>query len=128
MKLTELKYDALLAEGRVDPNVLLSLDNLIATQGTKSNTFQLLVIARMAAALKLGYFYKESNPWESLHSVSKDLMDMLRALPPAELCALACKLREVLEVKDKDLLYTYANPTQETMSWIKWATAREAND
>ncbi len=127
MKLTDLKRHSL-SEGRVDANVLLSLDNLIATNGTKSNTFQLLMLARIVASLKLGYFYKETNPWESLHSVSKDLMDTLRALPAEELLALTMRVRELLEIKDKDLLYTYANPTQEVTSWIKFVTSREAND
>ncbi len=127
MKLTDLKRHSL-SEGRVDANVLLSLDNLIATNGTKSNTFQLLMLARIVASLKLGYFYKETNPWESLHSVSKDLMDTLRALPAEELLALTMRVRELLEIKDKDLLYTYANPTQEVTSWIKFVASREAND
>lgn len=127
MKLTDLKQNPLF-EGRVDANVLLSLDHLIASQGTKTNTFQLLMLARIVAALKLGYFYKESNPWESLHSVSKDLMDTLRALPPQELLALTQAVRELLDIKDKDQLYTYANPTQEVTSWIKFVSSREAND
>lgn len=128
MKLTDIKNHAMLSEGRVDANVLLSIDNLIASQGTRVNTFQLLMIARITAALKLGYFYKETNPWESLHSVSKELMDTLRALPPQELLNLAIRLRSLLDIKDKDELYTYANPTQELTSWIKFVASREAND
>lgn len=127
MKLTDLNSSPLL-EGRVDPNVLLSIDNLIATQGTKSNTFQLLMVARIVAGLKGGYFYKDTNYWESLYSVSSEMMNMLRAMPPEELFSLAVSIRDVLEIKDKDTLYTYANPEQETLSYMKWLLSRKRAD
>lgn len=127
MKLTDLNSSPLL-EGRVDPNVLLSIDNLIATQGTKVNTFQLLMVARIVAGLKGGYFYKDNNYWESLYSVSSEMMNMLRAMPPEELFGLAVSIRDVLEIKDKDTLYTYANPEQETLSYMKWLLSRKRAD
>lgn len=127
MKLTDLNSSPLL-EGRVDPNVLLSIDNLIATQGTKTNTFQLLMVARIVAGLKGGYFYKDNNYWESLYSVSSEMMNMLRAMPPEELFGLAVSIRDVLEIKDKDTLYTYANPEQETLSYMKWLLSRKRAD
>jgi hypothetical protein len=128
MKLNEIKSISILKEGRVDPNVMMSLDMLINDHGAKTNTFQLLVLARMIAALKLGFFYKEPNFFEVTYSTSKDLLDTLRALEPTDLTAIAAKVRSLLDVKDKDLLYTYANPDQETLAWIKWAASREAND
>lgn len=129
MKIYDLKpFNTMITEGRVDPNVLLSLDNLIRDQGTKTNTFQFLVLARMVAALKLGFFYKEPNFFEVTYSTSKDLLDTLRGLDAVDLLAFAVRIRELLDVKDKDLLSKYANPDQETLTWLKWVASREAND
>jgi hypothetical protein len=126
MKLYDIVKPALL-EGRVDPNVSLSLANIIRC-GKICDTFQAIVLARLLEFFKNGSFYKENNFFNPFVSTSKELLDTLRNLDPKDAVALAQKMQELLEIKDKDLLYTFANPTQETIAWIKWVTSREAND
>lgn len=116
-----------LAEGRVDPNVTLSLDNIIR-QGKISDTFQVIVLARLMEFFKNGSFYKENNFYDPFTSTSKELLDTLRNLDPADAVALATKMKELLFIKDKDLLYSFANPNQEALAWIKYATDRDARD
>lgn len=125
MKLTDLKQ---LQEGRVDPNVKLSLQHLIQQKGVKPNVYQLIVVARLVNELKSGTFYKNNNFYEYLGLGDKGLLDQLRAMEGADLLALATKLNELIEIKDQDVLYSLVNPTQEAIAWIKWVTSREAND
>ena len=128
MKLTQLNTDKLLiSEGRVDPNVLLSLDAIIRG-GKATETMQFIVLARLIEFFKSGRFYKETNFYDPFLSTSGELLKQLRALEPEEQALLATKLRAMCEIKDKDLLYSYVNPTQEALAWIQWATKREAND
>lgn len=115
-----------LAEGRVDPHILMSLD--MAAKGQKPNTFTFIVMARLLELLKMGQFYKEANFHEVTVSTPKDVLDTLRAMDSAELTQLAGRLNGLLQMKNKDELYTYANPTQETLTWLKWVTSKEAND
>jgi hypothetical protein len=115
-----------LAEGRVDPHIMLSLE--YAALGQKPNTFTFIVMARLLELLKLGQFYKEANFHEVTVSTPKDVLDALRTMDPAELTKLAARLNGLLVMKNKDELYTYANPTQETLTWLKWVQSKEAND
>lgn len=127
MKLTQLYSNHLITEGRVDPNVLLSLDQIIKA-GKASETMQFIVLARLVEFFKSGRFYKETNFYDPFLSTSGDLLKQLKGLKPEEQVELATKLRALCDVKDKDLLYSYVNPTQEALTWIQWATKREAND
>jgi hypothetical protein len=124
MKLSELKS---LHEGRVDPNVVLSIDNVIRNQKL-TNHFETIVLARLLEFFKNGEFYKSSNFFDPFVSTSKELLDVIRNLETSDLVALATKLRELIEVKDKDELAAYANTTQEAIAWVQWATKREATD
>jgi hypothetical protein len=129
MKLHEIKNNPIITEGGfVEPNLLMSIKNII-NRGRADNTFEYMVVARLLQLIKNGEFYKNSNPvFDSNMSTSKEVMDHLRALPPADMVAIAQKLWGALQVKDKDLLYALANPTQEYMTWIKLYQAHEAND
>lgn len=116
-----------LTEGRVDPNVILSLQNVVKG-GKVDNHFQTIVMARLLEFFKNGNFYKENNFFDPFTSTSKDLLDTIRHLDPADQVALAGKLLEMVYIKDRDLLSQYCNATQETIAWIRWVTRREAND
>lgn len=115
-----------LAEGRVDPHILLSIQQ--AAQGWKPNTFTFIVMARLLELLRLGQFYKEPNFFEVTVSTPKPVLDHLKTLDQATLTQLAQRLMGLLDSKNQDELYTYANPTQEQMTWLKWVTSKEAND
>lgn len=128
MKLTQLYTGKhIIAEGHVDPNVLLSLDSIIRG-GKATETMQFIVLARLVEFFKSGRFYKETNFYDPFLSTSGELLKQLRALKPEEQTELATKLRAMCDIKDKDLLYSFVNPSQEAMMWIQWATKREAND
>jgi hypothetical protein len=128
MKLTNLYTGKrLITEGRVDPNVLLSLQNIIK-QGQARETMQFIVLARLIEFFKNGYLYKTNNFYDPFLSTSGEMLKQLRGLKPEEQVELAKKMLELAEIKDKDLLYSFVNPTQETLLWIQWATKREAND
>lgn len=133
MKLSEI---ALPTTGRtqgstnqqVDPNTLLSLQNVCQRGGKNPNTFELLSICRLLQTLKNGSFYKQTNPFEVNMSTSKELMDILRGMKPEDLCSIASKLNSLLAVKDADAYYALANPTQEYLMWLQFVQGREANE
>ena len=128
MKLTQLYHGKqLIAEGRVDPNVLLSLDNIIKS-GKAVETMQFIVMARLVEFFKSGRFYKETNFYDPFLSTSGELLKQLKGMKPEDQVELAKKLRAMCEIKDKDVLYSYVNPTQEAMLWIQLVTKREATD
>lgn len=129
MKLYEISKPTIFNEGGfVEPNLMMSVANIIR-RGRADNHFEFMVVARLLQLLKLGEFYKNSNPlFDGNISTSKEVLDHLRALPPVEMMAIASKLWELLQIKDRDALYAYANPTQEYLEWIKFVTSREAND
>ena len=129
MKIHEIaKQRPLISEGQVEPNLMLSVRNIIQ-RGRADNTFEYIVVARLLQLLKHGDFYKTSNPiFEPNLTTSKEVLDHLRALPPAEMVAIATKLWGLLQVKDQDSLNSYANQAQEYIEWLKWFTVREAND
>jgi hypothetical protein len=112
----------------MDPNVMMSIRNVCARGGKNPNTFELIAICRLLQTLKNGSFYKQTNPFESNMSTSKELLDILRAMPPADLCSLAQRLEGLLQTKDTDAYYSFANPTQEYLSWLQWVHSREATD
>jgi len=130
MKIHEIaKANPIINEsGFVEPNLMMSIQNIVQ-RGRADNHFEFLVVARLLQLLKLGEFYKTSNPlFDGNISTSKEVLDHLRALPPTEMTAIAMKLLELLRVKDKDALYALANPAQEYLEWLKLFTSREAND
>lgn len=128
MKLTQLyQGKRLIAEGRVDPNVLLSLQNIVKA-GKAHETMQFIVLARLIEFFKNGYLYKTNNFYDPFLSTSGELLKQLRALKPDEQASLAQKLLDLCEIKDRDLLSKFVNPEQEALLWIKLHTARETNE
>jgi hypothetical protein len=129
MKIHEIAQARLINEGGVvEPNVMMSVANIIR-RGRADNHFEYMVVARLLQFLKMGEFYKNSNPlFDSNVSTSKEVIDMLRALPPAEMTALAIRLYDLLQTKDRDALYALRNPTQEYLEYLKFLQSREAND
>ena len=113
---------------QADPNVLLSLRNVCQRGGKNPNTFELVAICRLLQTLKDGSFYKQSNPFEVNMSTSKELMDILRAMSPEDLCKISAKLNGLLVVKDADAYYNLANPAQEYLIWLQFVQSREANE
>lgn len=111
-----------------DPNVMLSIRNVCQREGKNPNTFELISICRLLQMLKDGSFYKQSNPFEVNLSTSKELMDLLRAMKPDDLCTVAKRLHDLLLVKDADAYYHLRNPDQEYLSWLQWVHHREADD
>jgi hypothetical protein len=116
-----------LTEGRLDPNVTMSLQKLVR-DGKLTDTFQAISLARLLEFFKNGTFYKQSNFFDPFTSTSKELLDTLRNMAPEDVTALAAKLLELIDIKDKDSLSYLINPEQETAMWIKYVTSREAND
>lgn len=112
----------------VEPNVMMSIKNICSRGGKNPNLFELISVCRLLQTLKDGSFYQQSNPFEVNMSTSKELLDLLRAMTPEQLCDTATKLLGLLELKDRDAFAGFANPTQEYASWIKWVHAREATD
>ena len=128
MKLTDLTTPAnLIREGQVEPNVLLSVRNIVE-RGRANNTFEFMIMARLLQMIKHGTFYKETNPFEVNMSTSKDVLDTLRNLPDKDMLGLAKRVYDLLTLKDQDAMRDMINPEQDFMYWIKLATAREAND
>lgn len=128
MKICEISRPAISQGNFVEPNLMMSVQNIVS-RGHADNHFEFMIVARLLQLLKMGEFYKNSNPlFDGAFSTDKGLLDHLRALPPAQMAALAMKLLGLLQVKDLDLLHSFANPAQETIEWLKLFAAREAND
>lgn len=128
MKIRDFYKPVINEGGFVEPNLMMSIQNVVK-RGYADNNFEFMVLARLLQLLKLGEFYKNSNPlFDGNISTSKEILDQLRSLPHNEISAIATKLLSLLHIKDEDLLYSYANPTQEYLEWIHLLTSREAND
>jgi hypothetical protein len=127
MKIYEIINPSIMIEGMVEPNVMMSVQNIIKN-GKATNTFEYIVVARLLQLLKNGDFYKESNPLEVNMSTSKDVLDTLRALDPLDMVTVAKQLLDLLISKDKDEFYYLVNPAQEFAEWLKLVRSREAND
>jgi len=114
--------------GQVEPNVMLSIANIMRRGGKNVNHFEYMVVARLIQMLKTGQFYKQDNSLFHPFSTSKEILDLLRDMPPAEIASIAGRLWELLQIKDQDKLYALANPTQEYLTYMKWLHSREADD
>ena len=128
MKIFEIKPVNIIKEGAVEPNLMLSIRNII-NRGKADNTFEFVCVARVLQLLKAGTLFASSNPlFDANLSTSKELMDLLRALPPGEMVAIATKLWSILQTLNRDQIDSYANAGWGYAQWIKYYTAREAND
>ena len=129
MKLYEIaKQGKIVSEGQVEPNVMMSVQNVV-NRGFANNVFEFLVITRLLQLIKIGDFYKTSNPiFDGNISTSKEIMDHLKALPHDQLKGIATKLWNLLQIKDQDALSHLANPDQETTAWLTLFHTKEANE
>jgi 2-phospho-L-lactate transferase/gluconeogenesis factor (CofD/UPF0052 family) len=127
MKLKQIKPTPIICEGRVDPNIMMSIQNVIK-DGQITDTFQAVMMVRILEMLKYGDFYNQQNFWEVTMPTQKELLDHVRGLEPAMQVKLAEKFLNALIMKDEDLLFKYVNTTQGLDEWIAEYTAREAND
>lgn len=125
MKLSQFyQGKRLISEGRVDPNVLLSLQNIIKA-GKAHETMQFIVLARLIDFFKTGRFYKETNFYDVFLDTSPEVLKTVKDMKAEDQVKLAQKLLGMCEIKDKDLLASFANPTQEAIAWINFITAHE---
>ena len=112
MKLHEIARVEL-TEGSIDPNITLSIQNIIQ-RGRANNTFEYMAVARLL----------------QFEPTSKEALDALRALPPVEMVKVATKLLTFIRNQDFAALMqpSLANPKQGYTDWLKLYTASEANE
>lgn len=127
MKIYEIAAPELMSEGMVEPNTLLSIRNVVK-RGKATNTFEFVVITRLLQMLKNGTFYSETNPLEVNLTTSKELIDALRAMEPAQLAKIAGMLLGMLEAKDVDAFGRYCCPEMGYVDWINLFRSREATE
>lgn len=130
MKLFEIATPKLMNEGMVEPNVLLSLRNVVARGKLTTNYFEPMIMARLLQMLKNGTFYSEPNPLEVNLSTCGELIAYLKGLDAKHLTQIATELLALLQMKDADCCAKYHDPQSE-YSWINWLDlfrAREATD
>lgn len=132
MKIHDINSNTVfLKEGRLDPNVMLSLQNVVKA-GKITNTFEKICMARLLEFFKNGNFYRggtnENNFFDPFTSTSKELLDTLQHLEAKDAVALAEKLLSLCEIKDRDALHNYVSAEQEYITYIQWVTRKEAND
>lgn len=127
MKLSELT----ITEGRVEPNALYSVRNVMMRGGKSPNTFELIVMARYLTLLQGGGFCSDANVvWNSNVTTCPVLLNALRELPADELTQIAAKLYQAMTAFDQGSVMDCftGSPGVDPLYWIKLATAREAND
>lgn len=128
MKLSEITGRVIIGEGQVEPNLMMSISNVI-NRGFANNTFEFICIARLIQLLRNGDFFKTSNPiFDGNLSTSKELLDHLKSLEPDDIKAIAERLWGSLQIKDNDTLNKLSNPAVNYIEWLKLYTSREAND
>lgn len=128
MKIFEIAPSKLISEGRVDPNALMSVANVV-NRGFANNTFEYIIIARFLQLLKEGRFYAESNPmFDPIITTCPILLAQLKAMPPEQISAVAAKLLRLLDIKNRDELSKYQDPVANYDEWLKLVSSHEAND
>ena len=136
MKLYELKRELFLVlkEGRVDPNVLLSISNIIKN-GKANDMFQYLMMYRIIEMLKYGDFCKNANFYMTPNNYEQvmiptqvEIISLLKSLPAETMVQLATKFHNLLSSKNVDELSQYMNINQSVIDWINYVIRKEAND
>lgn len=112
-----------LDEGMVDPHLLMMMDDILNKKQV-TNRFAYVMIAKLVEMLKHGDLYKRTNLNEVC--TPAEIIAYIRAMPIDELMPLVTQLREMLFVKDQDLLNRCANSTQPLADWIRYVS--KAND
>lgn len=118
MKLTEIipTNQSIITEGHVDPSVLMNIDNVIR-DGKVTNNMQNIYMAKMIEMLKYGNFQRVHN-WNEIETPAR-IMAFVKGLPATEAVAMAKKFKELLYVKDLDLLNKFYDPQLELAMWQK---------
>jgi hypothetical protein len=111
-----------LSEGQVDPSILMNMDNIIR-DGKVTNNMQNIYMARMIEMLKFGNFQKTSN-WNEVETPAS-IMQYVKKLPAHEAVELAKRFKEILYVKDLDLLNKWYDPKLEMAAWQKFILAAQ---
>jgi len=111
-----------LMEGKVDINTLMSIDNIIR-DGKVTNLVQNVQLARMIEMLKYGNFQKLQN-WNEVETPAK-IMEFVKKLPAHEAVDLAKKFKDLLYVKDLDLLNKFYDPQLELAMWQRFVCSHQ---
>lgn len=123
MKLNEIiSTNQTLLEGHVDINTLMSIDNIIR-DGKVTNLVQNVQLARMIEMLKYGNFQKLQN-WNEVQTPAK-IMEYVKNLPAQDAVELAKKFKELLYVKNLDLLNKFYDPQLELAMWQKFVLSHQ---
>ena len=117
-----VNYKKQFNEGQVDINILMSIDNIIR-DGKVTNNLQNVQLCRMIEMLKYGNFQKLQN-WNEVQTPAK-IMEYVKALPSHEAVDLAKKFKDLLYVKDKDLLNKFYDPQLELAMWQRFVCSHQ---
>lgn len=123
MKLKEI----LLKENHVEPNVMLSILNVLKA-GKFTNLFEAISVTRMLQYLKMGILFSESNPLEVNITTCPILLNHLKSLSPIELLPIVKALYSLLEFKNNYVIKTLNCPDLEYKEWLDLLLASEALD
>jgi hypothetical protein len=124
MKLHEITFlnNISLIEGHVDPNILMSIDNIIKN-GKVTDNMQNVYMAKIIEALKYKNFQRISN-WNEIETPAK-IMQYVKKLPAHEAVELAKKFKEILYIKDEDILNKFYDPTLEMAAWQRFILSHQ---
>lgn len=111
-----------IVEGQVDINILMSVDNIIR-DGRVTDNLQNVHLARMIEMLKYGNFQKLQD-WYEVETPAK-IMEYVKNLPAHDAVCLAKKFKELLYIKDRDLLNKFYDPQLELSMWQKFITSHQ---
>lgn len=124
MKIQEISKTQLFTEGKVEPNILLSVRNVMVN-GKFTNYFEYMIFARLIQLLRTDRFYSEYSPFESSMSTSKELVDSLKSMSEEQTKEVATVLYNLLSAKNgTEIRNCYVEPSY----WMNLFTSREATD
>jgi hypothetical protein len=134
MKLSDIKNDKVISEGRVDINVLMSLANIIKNKKV-TDTFQYLILYRCLDLFKNGQFYHENfmlAPADSFNPTKgptqSSIITSLKALLPEQAVKLATTFYNLLTNKNENSLECLVDQKTSVEDWIKFVVCKEATD
>jgi hypothetical protein len=109
----------------IEPNMLLSLQNLNRRQGKGANTGELVFVCQLLQLIALGELALGASPIEDYLPISKPLLDELRKLKPAELHKLTTALLKIVQAP---AIVIPIDPVKSAIDWMRYFQAREATD
>ena len=124
MKITDLILQPkhIINEGRVDPNVLMSVDNIIRDGGI-TNGYQITIMSKIIETIKLGDFYTLSN-WNEVTSPS-DILTYVKNLPAETIVQMAIQFKVMLQTKDTLSISRYCNPQMALTDWTNFVLRKQ---